>query len=69
MAFVGMVKDVSEFTLHISVPLIKTVERNIVVTKDILIYVTILKCLEDANLELIVSTCTWKVLKQSFKKK
>ena len=69
MASGGMGKDMRKFTSQISVPLIKSVERNIVVTKDILTYVTILKSLEDANLELTVSTCTWKVLKQSFKKK
>ena len=64
-----MGKDVTEFNSQIYVSLNKSVERNIVATKDIPIYVTILKSLANANLELTVSTCTWKVLKKSFKKK
>ena len=69
MASVSMGKDMTEFTSQIYVPLIKSVKRNIVLTKDTVKYVTILKSLDDANLELTVSTCTWKVLKQSFKNK
>ena len=64
VASVGMEKDVTEFTSQIYVPLKKSVERNIVVTKDILTYVTILKSLENANFKITVSTCTWKVLKK-----
>ena len=69
MASVSMGKDVTKFTSQMYVPLIKIVKRNIFVAKYILTYVTILKSLDDANLELTVSACTWKVLKQSFKNK
>ena len=68
MASAGVEKDVRRVTLQIPVHLIKTVVRNIVETKDILNYVNILKNLGDVNLELIVITCIWEVIKQSFKK-